>query len=352
MARSVEFGLNTFGAVSVDESGASIGHAQSLRNVVEQAVRADELGIDVIGLGEHHRDDFAISAPEVVLAAIAARTGRIRLASAVTVLSSDDPVRVFQRFATVDALSGGRAEVIMGRGSFTESFPLFGYELADYERLFEEKLQLWAEVVKEGPVTWSGTVRAPLDGQHIYPKTGRPAGEPIPTWVGVGGSPESVIRTARHGFGLMLAVIGGEPSRFAPFAGLFKRALREFGQPARPVGVHSPGHIAATDAQAREELWPHYYEQMSRIGAERGWPPPSRAQFESEADAGALFAGSPETVAARIAQTIRDLDLDRFDLKYETGRMPHSQLMSSIELYGTEVIPRVRELLDESDRRR
>ena len=345
MRTSLTLGLDTFGAVSADPDGHSIGHAATLRNVVEQAVLADQTGVDVIGLGEHHRPDFAISSPETVLAAIAARTERIHLASAVTVLSSDDPVRVFQRFATVDALSRGRAEVILGRGSFTESFPLFGYELHDYERLFDEKLALWAQIVTEQAVTWEGTVRAPLANQRIYPETGRAPGDPIPTWVGVGGSPESVIRTARHGFNLTLAIIGGSPARFEPFARLFEQTLEKFEHPGRLIGAHSPGHVAASDQQAREELWPHYQSQMNTIGAERGWPPASREHFEQEVATGAIFAGSPETVARKIARTVRTLRLDRFDLKYETGRMPHALLMRSIELYGTRVIPMVRDML-------
>jgi len=277
-----------------------------------------------------------------VPAGIAGRTSRIRLGSAVTVLSSDDPVRVYQRFATVDALSSGRAEVILGRGSFTESFPLFGYDLADYSTLFEEKVELFARLREEGPVTWQGTTRAGLTDQEVFPRTD--AG--LRTWLGVGGSPESVVRTARYGFGLLLAVIGGQPSRFAPYADLFRRALDELGTGPQPIGMHSPGHVAATDEQAKEELWPHYRALMGRIGAERGWPPLSRAQFEAEAGpSGALHVGSPETVARKIARSVRELGLDRFQLKYANGTLPHEHLMTSIELYGTKVVPMVRDLL-------
>ncbi len=346
-ADTIQFGLDTFGDVTADErpdaAGGLLPPAQVLRHLVDQGELADQVGIDFIGLGEHHRDDFAVSSPEVVLAAIAARTSRIHLGSAVTVLSSDDPIRVFQRFSTLDAVSNGRAEVILGRGSFTESFPLFGFELSDYERLFEEKLELFAAVRSQQPVTWSGSTRAPLTEQRVHPPLENGL---LKTWVGVGGSPESVVRAARYGFGLMLAVIGGDPARFAPYSDLYHRALDQFGLPVQPIGVHSPGHVAATDDQAREQLWPHYQQQMNRIGRERGWSPMGRAHFEQEAGpSGSLYVGSPETVATKIAAAIRTLGVDRFDLKYGNGPLPHSALMTSIELYGTQVIPRVRELL-------
>ncbi|TPW70184.1 LLM class flavin-dependent oxidoreductase [Schumannella sp. 10F1B-5-1] len=339
---AVEFGLGTFGDVSADDDGSPVPHAQVIRDVVEQAVLADRVGVDAIAIGEHHRDDFAITAPEVVLAAIAARTERIRLASGVTVLSSDEPVRVFERFATVDALSHGRAEVQLGRGSFTESFPLFGFPLTDYEVLFEEKLDLFAHLLKEGPVTWSGTVRPPLSEQEVFPKTesGR-----IRTWIGVGGSPESVIRAARYGLPLMLAIIGGEPMRFAPYAQLYRRALGQLESAPLPIGVHSPGFIAETDEQAREILWPHYQVMNARIGAERGWPPITRDRFEAEVEHGSLYVGSPETVAAKIAATVQGLGIQRFDLKYTSGPVPHRHLMEAVRLYGEEVVPRVKEIL-------
>ena len=272
----MEFGLDTFGDVSVDADGRRKPYAEVIRDVVEQAVLADRLGVHAFGVGEHHRDDFAISAPDVVLAAIAGRTEGIRLGTAVTVLSSDDPVRVFERFATLDAVSRGRAEITLGRGSFTESFPLFGLDLADYEKLFEEKLDLMAHLLQEGPVTWEGTVRAALDGQQVYPKTesGR-----IPTWIGVGGSPQSVVRAAAYGFPLALAVIGGDPARFAPFAQLYRRALRELGQPELPVAVHAPGFVAETDEAAIETLFAHAKAMFDRIGGERGWAPLTRERF-------------------------------------------------------------------------
>jgi probable LLM family oxidoreductase len=317
-----------------------------IRHVVDEAVLADEVGVDFIGVGEHHRDDFAVSAPDVVLATIAGRTDRIRLGSAVTVLSSDDPVRVFQRFATLDALSDGRAEVILGRGSFVESFPLFGFELAQYETLFEEKLDLFVQLLAEQPVTWRGETRPALSGQQVYPRTESGA---LTTWVGVGGSPNSVVRAAHHRLPLMLAIIGGESARFRPFVDLYHRALAEFGAPELPIGVHSPGHIAESDELAREQLWPHMKKMRDRIGAERGWGPMTRHEFDQQAGpTGSLYVGSPETVARKIVATASTLDLSRFDLKYSAGELPHETMMRSIELYGTQVIPRVRELLAEA----
>jgi alkanesulfonate monooxygenase SsuD/methylene tetrahydromethanopterin reductase-like flavin-dependent oxidoreductase (luciferase family) len=259
------------------------------------------------------------------------------------VLSSDDPVRVYQRFATLDAISGGRAEVILGRGSFTESFPLFGYELDNYERLFEEKLDLFVALRGEAVVTWRGTTRAPLVGQHVFPKT--EGG--LRTWVGVGGSPESVLRAARHGLPLILAIIGGDPRRFRPFVELYHAALAKLGQPGLPIGVHSHGHVAETDAEAREQLWPAYKQMRDRIGAERGWPPATRRGFDAEADGGSLYVGSPETVARRIAATVTTLGVQRFSMKYSSGPLSHESMMRSIELYGREVVPRVREMMSE-----
>ena len=342
MAQQLELGLDTFGDVTRGADGELVSYPQVIRDVIEEAVLADSLGVDFFGIGEHHRSDFSISSPEMVLAAIAGRTSRIRLGSAVTVLSSDDPIRVFQRFATLDAASSGRAEVILGRGSFTESFPLFGLDLGDYERLFEEKLDLFAAALKEQPITWSGTLRPPLTNQSIFPTTESGS---LKTWIGVGGSPESVVRAARYGMPLLLAIIGGAPDRFAPYVDLYHRALTQMEMPDLPVGVHSPGHIADTDAQAAEELWPDYKLMRDRIGAERGWGPMGRAEFEQEIATGSLYVGSPETVAKKIAATATALGIARFDLKYSAGPLPHEKLMRSIELYGAEVIPRVRELL-------
>jgi alkanesulfonate monooxygenase SsuD/methylene tetrahydromethanopterin reductase-like flavin-dependent oxidoreductase (luciferase family) len=286
-------------------------------------------------------------AADVVLAAIASRTNRIHLGSAVTVLSSDDPVRVFQRYSTLNAISNGRAEVILGRGSSIDSFPLFGYDLADYEVLFEEKTALFAELLKGGPVTWHGTTRASLHDQDVVPHL--EAG-PFPVWLGVGGSPESVVRTARHGFSLMLAIIGGPPARFEPFSQLFRQALEGFGQPDRPVGVHSPGHVAATDEQALDEFWPHYLEMIRSVSKTRGFAVPTKQSFLHETGPqGALYVGSPETVARKIAANLPALGATRFDLKYGMGGLSHDALLTNIELYGTEVVPRVRELLADRD---
>ncbi|TFC83968.1 LLM class flavin-dependent oxidoreductase [Cryobacterium cheniae] len=346
MKKTFELGLDTFGDVTFDASGARLSQAETLRNVVAEGVLADQVGLDFFGIGEHHREDFAVSAPEVVLAAIAGQTTGIRLGSAVTVLSSDDPVRVFQRFSTLDAVSAGRAEVILGRGSFTESFPLFGLELEQYEVLFEEKLNLFTELLKEKPVTWSGETRGALRNQRVFPPTESGS---LTTWIGVGGSPQSVVRAAHYGLPLMLAIIGGSPLAFVPLVELYHRALAQFGQPSRPIGEHSPGYVAATDAQAREEMWPHYAAMQERIGRERGWGPVTRERFDHDAGPdGALFVGSPQTVASKIAATAVGLGLSRFDLKYSLGTLSHEKLMTSIELYGTEVAPLVRELVARS----
>ncbi|MER5652521.1 MULTISPECIES: LLM class flavin-dependent oxidoreductase [unclassified Streptomyces] len=338
----LDFGLDTFGDVPVDDSGAQVSHARAIRQLVDEAVLADEIGIDVLAVGEHHRPEYAVSTPETVLAGIATRTRRLRLSSGVTVLSSDDPVRVFQRFATVDALSNGRAEVILGRGSFTESFPLFGYDLSDYDKLFEEKIELFVRLLDEKPVTWEGTLRAPLEAAEVFPPT--ESGH-LPTWVGVGGSPPSVVRTARYGLPLMLAVIGGSPTRFAPYIDLYRRAAAQFGTTAHPVGMHSPGFVADTDEEAREVYWPSYRIIRDRIGALRGWPPIRRAEFEAEIEHGSLYIGAPETVARKIAHAVDELGVGRFDLIYTAGAQPISARLRAVELYGTKVIPMVRDIL-------
>ncbi len=343
MTSSVEFGLDTFGDVTVSPDGALRTHAQVIRDVVDEAVWADELGVDFFGIGEHHRDDFAVTSPDTVLAAFAARTRRIGLGSAVRVMSSDDPVRVFERFATLDAVSRGRAEVILGRGSFTESFELFGYDLDDYEVLFEEKVALFVELLKEQPVTWSGTTRSPLRDQRVYPPT--ESGH-LTTWIGVGGSPQSVVRAARFALPLVIAIIGGNPARFRPLIDLYGHALDSLNLERRPVAVHSPGFIAATDDQAQDVLWPHMKTMRDRIGAERGWGPITREDFRRDVGPdGSWYVGSPETVARKIATTVSTLELSRFDLKYSAGRLPHEHLMRSIELYATDVIPLVRDML-------
>jgi probable LLM family oxidoreductase len=336
-------GLDTFGDVTHDDNDRLLSHAQTIRNLVEQGVLADQVGVDFFGIGEHHTDDFPLSAADVVLGAIAARTTRIHVGSAVTVLSSDDPVRVFQRYSTLNAISGGRAEVIIGRGSSIDSFPLFGYDLADYEELFEEKTHLFAELLKGGPITWQGKTRPSLSNQDVVPHT---EFGPFPAWIGVGGSPESVMRTARYGFSLMLAIIGGPPARFAPFSQLFHEALKRLGRADLPVGVHSPGHVAATDEQAREEFWPRYLEVIRHVSKTRGFAIPTKESFMYEVGPqGALHVGSPETVAQKIAANLTMLNATRFDLKYGMGGLSHGALMTNIELYGTQVIPRVREIV-------
>jgi probable LLM family oxidoreductase len=344
MSKQLEMGLDTFGDVTKGADGQFKPHAEVIRDVVAEGKLADEVGVDFFGVGEHHREDFAVSAPDVVLAGIASVTKRIRLGSAVTVLSSDDPIRVFQRFSTLDALSNGRAEVILGRGSFTESFPLFGFPLDQYETLFEEKLDLFAALLKQEPVTWEGSIRTPLKNQNVYPpvEKGR-----LKAWIGVGGSPQSVVRAAHYDLPLMLAIIGGDPKRFAPFIDLHRRAYEQFKKPLQPIGVHSPGYVADTDAQAREEFYADYKAMRDHIGKERGWPPMQRAEFDHEVEHGSLYLGSPETVAKKIAATVKALGVVHFDMKYSAGPLPHAKLMRCIELYGTKVMPRVRELLAE-----
>ena len=338
----MEFGLDTFGDLTAGPDGRLQSQAQVIRDVIEEAALADELGIEAFGVGEHHRPDFAISAPEVVLGAIAGRTKRIVLGSAVTVLSSDDPVRVFERFSSLNAASSGRAEITVGRGSFTESFPLFGYDLSNYEQLFEEKLDLFVALIRNETVTWQGTTRTPLKNQLVFPPLEHGS---LKTWIGVGGSPESVVRAAHYDLPMMLAIIGGDPRRFLPYVDLYKRAFEQMGRPVKPIGLHSHGYVADSDTQAREELFPHHKDMRDRIGAERGWPPVTRAHFDQEIDGGSLYFGSPETVARKLAATAKALGIARFDMKYSSGTLPHDKLMRSIELYGTKVIPMVREMV-------
>lgn len=338
----MEFGLDTFGDVTRDAAGKLLPQDEVLRNVVAQAVLADQVGVDVIALGEHHRDDFAISAPEILLAHIAAQTRRIKLGTGVTVLSTDDPIRLYQRFSTLNALSGGRGEVILGRGSFTESYPLFGYALDDYETLFEEKLDLFATVNRGGAVEWQGTHRPPVKVGAVYPPAG-PQG--IAAWIGVGGSPESVVRAVRHDMPMMLAIIGGEARRFRPFVDLYHDAYHQIGGTPKPLGVHSPGLVADTDEAAREAAFTGYKALHDRLGRERGWAPITKDGFLHEVARGSQYVGSPETVAQKIAATVKALGLQRFNMKYSAGTTGHPVLMRSVELYGTQVIPRVRELL-------
>jgi probable LLM family oxidoreductase len=343
-AQDVEFGLDSFVPISVDEAGRELSGDVVIRNTVEEAVLADAVGIDSFNIAEHYRQDMMDSAASIILATIAGRTERIRLGTAVTVLSTQDPVRVYTQFATLDAVSSGRAQLIAGRGSLVESFPLFGYDLDDYEEIFEEKLDLLMRLLRDQPVTWSGKFRSPLTNQYLSPSL--PDGH-LPVWVGVGGSPQSVVRAARYGLPLMLAVIGGPPIRFLPLVELYKRALDKFGKPPQRIGMHSHGLVARTDQEAAEIQWPHWAHVFEQAAAERGWARPTMERFQAEVDEGSLYLGSVETVATKIAWVIRLLGLSRFDLAYATGRVPHEQKMATIELYGREVIPRVRELLAE-----
>jgi probable LLM family oxidoreductase len=341
--REYQFGLDSFMGMTVDGDGAAIGGDQVIRNVVEEGVLAEQVGIDSFNIGEHYRDDMMDSAGHVVLGTIAGRTERIKLGTAVTVLSTQDPVRVYNNFATLDAVSGGRAQLIVGRGSAIESFPLFGYDLREYDEIFEEKLGLFVELLEGGPVTWRGKYRPPLDNVTLTPPLA-PGG--LPVWVGSGGSPESVIRAARYGLPLLLAVIGGQPERFKPLVDLYRRALAQYGHPTdTPVGLHTLGYVAPTDAEAVATQGPAWIESFTRAAAERGWRRPTQAQFDSEVAHGSLFVGSPETVAQRLASAMRVLDVDRLGLHYAVGPVPAPQRRQSIELFGREVFPRIRELL-------
>lgn len=340
---SLELGLDTFGDVATGPDGQPLPAAVVIREVMAEGELADRLGLDVFGIGEHHRADYAISAPDVVLAALAGRTERIRLGTSVTVLSSDDPIRVFQRFSTIAAISNGRAEVTVGRGSFIESFPLFGLDLQQYETLFAEKLDLLAAVLTEKPVRWEGSTRPPVDVEYVTPAT--ESGH-LPVWVGVGGTPQSVVRAAHYGFPLVIAIIGGSARQFVPLADLYRRALTEMQRPELPVAVHSPGFVAATDEQAREQFLPHFVSYMNKLGRERRWAPMTTAQALVQLGPdGAVYCGSPDTVAAKIVATARLLGLSRFQLKYSFGTLPHDQRMECIRRYAEEVAPRVREQL-------
>lgn len=343
----MELGLYTF--ADVDPTAADKGREgeRRLKNLLEEIELADQVGLDVFGLGEHHRPDYAASAPAVVLAAAAARTKNIRLSSAVTVLSSDDPVRVFQQFSTVDLISGGRAEIMAGRGSFIESFPLFGYALDDYDVLFEEKLDLLLALNESEKVSWNGTVRAPLPGLGVYP---RPAHGRMPIWIAVGGTPQSVARAGAYGLPLALAIIGGTPSRYAPLFDLYREAARRAGQDEAKLksSINVHGFIADTTEAAADAFYGPQAAVMNRIGGERGWGPTSRAQFDqSTGPTGHLFLGDPETVARKIVAHQKIFKNDRFLLQMAIGLMPHDQILRGIELYGSRVAPLVREMLAE-----
>ena len=341
----MELGIYTFAELTPDpDSGRTISPSERLRNLVEEMELADQVGLDVFGVGEHHRPDFAVSSPAVVLAAGAERTSRIRLTSAVSVISSDDPVRVFQDFATLDLLSEGRAEIMAGRGSFIESFPLFGYDLDDYDGLFEEKLGLLLALRDSEHVTWSGKHRARLDGLGVYPQ---PVQDPLPVWVAVGGSPESAARAGFLGLPMALAIIGGLPERFVPFAQIHREAARRAGHdPAPALGINSHGFVADTSQAAADAAFPPYLHEMGKIGRERGWPPPTRQDFDAGRTLrGALFVGSPAEVIEKILFQHELFGHERFLLQLSVGTMPHGDMLRAIELFGTEVAPAVRAAL-------
>ena len=338
----MDIGLYSFAEVDPDSRGSGASTALRLRELIEEIELADQVGLDVFGVGEHHRPDYAVSAPAVVLAAAAARTRRIRLTSAVTVLSSDDPVRVFQEFATLDALSGGRAEIMAGRGSFTESFPLFGYDLDDYDDLFAEKLDLLLALRARERVTWRGKHRPPLADRSVYP---RPVQAELPVWIAVGGTPQSVVRAGTLGLPMALAIIGGMPERFVPLIELYRESGRRAGHdPARlQVGINSHGFLAEHSDEAAELFYPPFARTMTRIGRERGWPPTNRQHFEAGRSLeGALLVGSPQEVIDKILYQHRLFHHDRFLLQLTVGPMPHERVLKAIELLGTRVAPVVR----------
>ncbi|MBS4209719.1 LLM class flavin-dependent oxidoreductase [Bacillus sp. FJAT-50079] len=340
----MEIGISTFVETTPDvETGEVISHAQRIREVVEEIVLADEVGLDVFGVGEHHREDFAASSPAIILAAAAARTKRIRLTSAVTVLSSADPVRVFQDFATVDAISNGRAEIMAGRGSFIESFPLFGYELNDYNELFEEKLELLLKIRESEKVSWRGGHRPAIDNLGVYP---RPVQQPLPVWIGSGGTSESVVRAGALGLPLVLAIIGGSPMHFEPLVRLYKRAAARAGHDITklPVASHSHGFIAEDTETAANKFFPSTQQVMSKLGRERGWGPYTRSSFDAARSfEGALYVGDPKVVAEKIIHLRKNVGITRFMLHVPVGTMPHPDVMKAIELLGKEVAPLVRE---------
>jgi probable LLM family oxidoreductase len=342
----MELGVYTFVDTARDPiTGSMMGAGQRVREVIDEIELGDQVGLDVFGIGEHHRADFAASAPAVILAAAAERTKRIRLTSAVTVLSSDDPVRVFQDFATIDLLSSGRAEIMVGRGSFIESFPLFGHDLDDYDTLFSEKLELLLKIRESERVSWSGKLRAPINDLAVYP---RPEQALLPVWVAVGGNAPSVVRAATLGLPMALAIIGGEPERFAPLVNLYREAARRAGHnPATlPVSINSQAHIARDSQRAADEFFPAYAEVMGRIGQERGWQPGTRAQYEaSRSPRGALFVGSPQQIIDKILFQHSIFGHQRFLAQIGIGTVSHANIMSAIELLGTQVAPAVRKAI-------
>jgi len=337
----MEVGVYTFAELSLDPAtAAAVSPEQRLKNLLEEIELTDQLGLDVFGVGEHHRPDFAVSTPAVVLGAAAARTSNVRLTSAVSVISSDDPVRVFQDFATIDLLSGGRAEIMAGRGSFIESFPLFGYDLRDYDELFAEKLELLLKLRESVRVAWTGKHRAPLDNPGVYP---RPLQDPLPIWVAVGGTPQSVVRAGALGLPMALAIIGGEPERFAPLAELHREAARRYGHAPPALSINSHAYVAESSQQAADEFFPSYATMMNAIGRERGWSPIRREDFDAlRSPRGALVVGSPGEVVEKILFQHGIFGHDRFLAQLSVGTLPHAQVLRAIELLGTEVAPAVR----------
>jgi probable LLM family oxidoreductase len=339
----MDLGTYTFAELTADSSGQIISPEQRLANLLEEIEMADRVGLDVVGIGEHHRPDFAVSAPSVVLGAAAARTENVRLTSAVTVLSSDDPIRVIQDFNTIDLLSSGRAEIMAGRGSFIESFPLFGYDLEDYDELFAEKLELLIEARDNEIVEWQGKHRASIDGRGVYP---RPVQQKLPIWLAAGGNPGSAVRAGTLGLPLALAIIGGNPAQFAPFAELYRRTGQAAGHQDLPLSINSHGFIADTSEEAAEEFFLPMKTMMDRIGRERGWPPMTREQYDaSRSLEGANFIGSPEDVIEKILHQHKIFNHDRFLVQFTVGTLPHDKVLRSIELFGTVVAPAVREAL-------
>lgn len=341
----VKFGLDTFGDLGrSDETGMLLTYEESIRNIVKEGVLAEEVGVDIFALGEHHRKEYSISSPDTILAALAGLTSKITLGTAVTVLSSDDPIRLYQRFATINAIAKGRAQVMLGRGSFTESYPLFGYDLRDYNELFEEKILLFSKLVKGGPIDHKGRFTPNLDKMVVYPKTEE---YKLDVQIGVGGSPDSIVRAARYGYPLMLAIIGGNPARFKPYITLYQKSAESFGNPIHPVGMHSIGIIADTDEEAISNARKYLIPVMDRLGRERGWGKMTNEQFLHEMETGSFYVGSPETVAKRMAKVIKDMGVARFDLVYGFGEQLQSERFKTIKLYGEKVIPLVKKLLDE-----
>jgi probable LLM family oxidoreductase len=342
----MEIGVDSFVAATVDAVGGAVDPARHLRELLEAITLADEVGLDVFGIGEHHRREFLDSAPTMILAAAAARTRRIGLTSAVTVLSAADPVRVFQEFATLDLLSNGRAEIVAGRGSFIEAFPLFGLELENYDSLFAEKLDLLLKIREHTHVRWSGKHRAPLTGQGVYP---RPLQNPLPVWLGVGGTPSSFVRAGMLGLPLMVAIIGGEPHRFRPLIDRYREAgLRAGHSPDQlKVGIHSLGYVAENAAKAANEFFPGYAQSFTEIGRERGWPPMTRAHFDAQlGPTGALLVGDPESVVEKILRMNKSLGgISRLTFQMSVAALPHAKMLHAIELLGTRVAPMVRTAL-------